>query len=207
MKVNQEKVTVKAGRGAQIPVHAGDMVTIINVSGTQVVDFWCFPKSSPQQYLSLEHCREVLGKIYFAPGDVLVSDRYEAVFDYVEDTAGGLHDTLIAPCNPEMYRRFGRPESSPSCTGNFWAAIAEAGIVFPFVPSPWNLFMRAAVSPDGTIIYARPPFKPDGRVVLKMRVDATIVVSACPDDCYPTNGGDGSPQDFVVQVAAMAATG
>lgn len=195
-----EKVTVLAGKGAQIPMRAGDEVTVVNVSGTQVVDFWCLPKSSPQQYLSLEHCREVLNKIYFTPGDVLVSDRYEPVFDYVADTTGGLHDTLIAPCNPEMYRRFGRPDGHPSCAGNFWAGVKAAGLAIPFVPSPWNLFMRAAVKLDGGIEYSRPPYLPDGRVTLRMRVDATIIVSACPDDCYPTNGGDGSPRDVVIEI-------
>lgn len=194
------KITVLAGKGAHVPVRAGDEVAIVNVSGTQVVDFWCLPKSSPQQYLSLEHCREVLGKIYFSPGDVLVTDRYEPVFDYAADTTGGLHDTLIAPCNPDMYRKFGRPEGHPSCAGNFWAALKGAGLAISFVPSPWNLFMRATVKPDGTIDYARPPFIPDGRVTLKMRRDATVIVSACPDDCYPTNGGDGSPRDFVIEI-------
>lgn len=197
---NMEKVAVQAGKGGQVSVRAGDEVTIVNVSGTQVVDFWCLPKSSPQQYLSLEHCREVLNKIYFAPGDVLVSDRYEPVVDYVADTTGGLHDTLIAPCNPEMYRRFGRPDGHPSCAGNFRAGVKEAGLDIPFVPSPWNLFMRAAVKPDGSIEYSRPPYFPDGRVTLRMRVDATIIVSACPDDCYPTNGGDGSPRDVVIEI-------
>lgn len=197
---NLEKVTVLAGRGAAVPVTEGNEVAIINVSGTQVVDFWCLPKSSPQEYLSLEHCREVLSKIYFAPGDVLITDRYVPVLDYVADTAGGLHDTLIAPCNPEMYKKFGRPADHPSCAGNFWAAVKEAGLVIPFVPSPWNLFMRAKVKEDGTIEYARPPFIPGGRVTLRLRRDATIIVSACPDDCYPTNGGDGTPRDFVIEI-------
>jgi len=196
----EDKVAVLAGRGAAVPVGAGDEVAIVNVSGTQVVDFWCLPASSPQEYLSLEHCREVLSKIYFTPGDVLVSDHYVPVLDYVADTTGGLHDTLIAPCNPRMYERFGRPAGHPSCTANFWAAVKAAGLSIPFVPSPWNLFMRATVKQDGSIEYARPPFIRDGRVTLRMRRDATIIVSACPDDCYPTNGGDGSPRDFVIGI-------
>ncbi len=195
-----QKFTVLAGHGAAVPVRAKDDVTVVNVSGTQVVDFWCLPDSSPQEYLSLEHCREVLGKIYFAPGDVLVSDLYVPIFDYVSDTTGGLHDTLIAPCNPEMYRKFGRGGDHPSCAGNFWTAVRAAGLAIPFVPSPWNLFMRARVKEDGAIEYARPPYIPDGRVTLRMRRDATIIVSACPDDCYPTNGGDGSPRDFTIEV-------
>lgn len=195
------KITVLAGRGAALPVRAGDEVAIVNVSGTQVVDFWCLPHSSPQEYLSLEHCREVLGKIYFTPGDVLISDLYAPILDYVADTTGGLHDTLIAPCNPEMYRRFGRSGDHPSCADNFRAAVKSAGLSIPFVPSPWNLFMRAKVKEDGAIEYSRPPFIPDGRVTLRMRRDATIIVSACPDDCYPTNGGDGAPRDFVIEIS------
>lgn len=195
-----DKITVLAGRGAAVPVREGDEVAVVNVSGTQVVDFWCLLKSSPQEYLSLEHCREVLGKIYFAPGDVLLSNTYAPVLDYVADTTGGFHDTLIAPCNPEMYKKFGRPADHPSCAGNFWAAVKAAGLAIPFVPSPWNLFMRAKVKEDGAIEYARPPFIPDGRVTLRLRRDATIIVSACPDDCYPTNGGDGRPRDFVIEI-------
>ncbi|WP_119273392.1 DUF1989 domain-containing protein [Taklimakanibacter deserti] len=195
-----DKVTVLAGRGAAVAVGEGDEVAIVNVSGTQVVDFWCLPESARQEYLSLEHCREVLGKIYFAPGDVLISNLYVPVIDYRADTTGGLHDTLIAPCNPEMYRKFGRSADHPSCAGNFWTAVKSAGLSIPFVPSPWNLFMRAKVKEDGTIEYARPPYIPEGRVTLGMRRDATIIVSACPDDCYPTNGGDGSPRDFVIEI-------
>ena len=198
-----KKITVLAGQGAALPVRAGDNVAIVNVSGTQVVDFWCLPLSSPQEYLSLEHCREVLGKIYFTPGDVLISDRYVPVFDYVADTAGGLHDTLIAPCNPDMYHKFGRGADHPSCAENFRAAVKSAGLSIPFVPAPWNLFRRARVKEDGAIEYARPPYIPDGRVTLRMRRDATIIVSACPDDCYPTNGGDGSPRDFVIEVTEV----
>jgi uncharacterized protein len=199
------RITVFAGQGAALKVSAGDNVAIVNVSGTQVVDFWCLPQSSPQEYLSLEHCREVLGKIYFTPGDVLISDRYVPIFDYVADTTGGLHDTLIAPCNPEMYRKFGRSGDHPSCAENFHVAVSSAELSIPFVPSPWNLFMRAKVKEDGTIEYARPPFLPGGRVTLRMRRDATIIVSACPDDCYPTNGGDGSPRDFVVEITEVGA--
>ena len=195
-----DKIAVLAGRGAAVPVNAGDEVVIVNVSGTQVVDFWCLTRSSPQEYLSLEHCREILSKIYFAPGDILVSDAYAPFLDYVADTTGGLHDTLIAPCNPHMYRKFGRPADHPSCTGNFWTAVRASGLSIPFVPSPWNLFMRAKVREDGGIEYARPPFLPGGRVSLRLRHDATIIVSACPDDCYPTNGGDGRPRDFVIEI-------
>ena len=103
-----ENVAVLAGRGAAVPVTSGDEVSIVNVSGTQVVDFWCLPTSSPQEYLSLEHCREVLGKIYFAPGDVLVGDTLGIVVLVERKTGHGQRDGwkdearfgTAGPCRP-----------------------------------------------------------------------------------------------------------
>ncbi len=195
-----QTTTVRAAHGASIEVLANDEVRVINTSGTQVVDFWCLLESGADEYLSMEHCREVLGKIYFSRGDILISNRYTPLIEYIEDTTGGHHDTLIAACSSEMYKKFGLAEH-PSCASNFLKAIKSHSRVMPFVPSPWNLFMRAEVKEDGIIAYSRPPYIPAGCVGLRMLRDAIIVVSACPDNCYPTNGGDGSPRDFAITVS------
>ncbi len=189
---------VRAGSGAGFSLKSGDEIIVLNTSGTQVVDFWCVSPGDSPEFLSMEHSREVLGKIYYEPGDVLLSNRYTPMIAYLADTSGGKHDTLIAACNPDMYQRFGCDNDHPSCAGNFHAALASAGIRLPIVPQPWNLFMRARVSEAGAIHYERPPYMPGSFVQLKLLTDAVIAVSACPDDCYPTNGGDGTPRDFSV---------
>lgn len=198
-------VTVRAAEGAGFALRRDDTIAIVNTSGTQVVDLWCLAASDPVEHLSMGHCREVLGKIHFDPGDVLVSDRYTPMLAYEADSAGGLHDTLIAACSVEMYRRFGRDPGHPSCAGNFAQAAAGFGIALPFTPQPWNLFMRAAVQPDGRIDYERPPLQPGAAVTLRLLCDAIVIVSACPDDCYPTNGGDGSPRDISILIQPAAA--
>jgi uncharacterized protein YcgI (DUF1989 family) len=192
--------TVPAKEGAAFALASGDRIGIVNDSGTQVVDFWCLSRAAEFEYLSMGHCREVLGKIFFDPGDVLISNRYSPLLEYGEDTAGGRHDTLIAACSAEMYRRFGREEGHPSCASNFDKAMEGARWPSPFLPQPWNLFMRAAVAEDGRIEYARPPYLPGGKVTLKALCPVLVIVSSCPDDCYPTNGGDGSARAFSVSV-------
>ncbi|MGH6883296.1 DUF1989 domain-containing protein [Hypericibacter sp.] len=194
------RFVVPAREGAAFALSQGDRIEIVNDNGTQVVDFWCLIPSREPEYLSVGHCREVLGKIFFDPGDVLISNRYRPLLEYREDTAGGHHDTLIAACSEAMYRRFGREAGHPNCAANFETCARQIDWPAPLLPQPWNLFMRANVKEDGRIDYARPPYIPGGTVVLKALCPVRIIVSSCPDDCYPTNGGDGSARPFSVLV-------
>ena len=51
--------------------------------------------------------------------------------------------------------------------------------------------------PDGrSIIYERPQARPGDFVELEAQMDCIMVFSACPDDVYPTNGGDGRARDI-----------
>ncbi len=68
----------------------------------------------------------------------------------------------------------------------------------PFTPQPWNLFMSAKVCESGAIQFARPLPAPGSSVALRALVNAAVIVSSCPDDCYPTHGGDGLRADFSV---------
>lgn len=118
----------------------------------------------------------------------------------MSDTAGGQHDTLIAACNPTMYVRFGRDAGHANCASNFFRNVADLGWPRHLLPQPWNLFMRAVVRESGAIEFRRPPYVPGGTVTLKVLCPVLVVVSACPDDCYPTNGGDGSVRAISVVI-------
>jgi uncharacterized protein len=60
--------------------------------------------------------------------------------------------------------------------------------------------MSAPVLADGSIEYRRPTSQPGDYVELTAEIDLLLVFSACPDDHYPTNGGDGRPRDAHVRV-------
>ncbi|CAH2904692.1 MAG: hypothetical protein PPHEMADM_5563 [uncultured Paraburkholderia sp.] len=173
--VNQliTKLIVPAKSGRSVRLKEGDVVQIINDAGTQVVDLWAIALEGEFEYLSMEHCREVLGKVYFEPGDTLISNRYASLLEYVSDTTDGRHDTLIAACSEQMYVRFGRGPGHPSCASNLIGNTRDVQWLDHFVPQPWNLFMRAAVKSDGSIEYSRPPFMPGATVELKVLRDGT----------------------------------
>jgi len=195
-----QRLTVKAKCGLAVPLAMGQHLRVINTFGTQVVDTWAVAMDVPSEYLSLEYCREVIQRIVFEPGDVLITNRYRPILKIIADTSPGGHDTLIAACSEPMYRRAGAAPGHANCADNLAASLAARGMNLAFTPQPWNLFMIARV-PDGrTIAYQRPVARPGDYVELEAQMDCVMVFSACPDDVYPTNGGDGQARDVEIAV-------
>ena len=196
-----QNLTVKAECGLAVPVVRGQRLRVINTFGTQVVDTWAIATDDPTDYLSTEHCREVIQRIVFEPGDVLLTNHYRPILKILADTSPGGHDTLIAACSEPIYRRAGAAPSHASCAGNLAAARAVQGLSLPFTPQPWNLFMIAQV-PDGrSIVYERPQARPGDFVELEAQMYSVMDFSACPDDVYPTNGGNRRARD--VEIALL----
>lgn len=193
-------MTVPAGRGLAVALAQGARLRVINTPGTQVIDTWAFAMGDPYEHLSMEHCREVLQRIVFEPGDVLLSNRYRPMLELTEDTSPGGHDTLIAACSAAMYARSGAGHDHANCADNLAHALEGHGHLIPFTPAPWNLFMLAPVRDGRTIAYERPTSRPGDAVTLTALADCLMVFSACPDDVYPTNGGDGKPRDVALEL-------
>jgi hypothetical protein len=192
------RIVIPARRGCALAVRAGEVLRVINTHGTQCVDTWAVV--SAQEYLSMAHCREINETIYFGPGQSLVSNRYRPLLLIRADSWPGRHDSLIAACNREFYLRAGRAPDHPNCADNLAAALRSVGLALPFTPQPWNLFMLASVAEDGRISYRRPPLAPGAAVELEVLSDCCLAFSACPDDIYPTNGGDGAARDAHVEL-------
>ena len=63
--------------------------------------------------------------------------------------------------------------------------------------------MSAPVTDAGSITYQRPSSRPGDHVEVRAEFDYTLILSACPDDHCPTNGGDGTPTDAHVVTFAL----
>jgi uncharacterized protein YcgI (DUF1989 family) len=194
-------VRIPAGRGVALRLKLGDVMTVINTSGTQVVDLWAFVDGS-SEHVSMGHCREVLQRLFFQPGDTLITNRYRQALTIVSDTSGGKHDTLIAACSRAMFASMGGGEDHPSCEENLTTSLEAIGVTTHCVPAPWNLFMIAEVDASGHINYKRASTRPGAYVELTAQIPLVVSLSACPDDIYPTNGGDGAPRDAEVRICS-----
>ena len=181
-------IEIPARRGRAARVSKGQTVKVINTKGQQVVDTWAFNADDLREFMSMEHSRVALGRIIPAIGDRLVTNRRRAILALVEDTSGGIHDTLFAACDRWRYELLGCTEYHDNCTDNLATALAALGLIPPETPAPLNLFMNIPVV-DGNHVEMRPPVsRPGSHVALRAEMDCVIAFSACPQDLLPING-------------------
>jgi uncharacterized protein YcgI (DUF1989 family) len=181
-------IEIPARSGKSTRLKRGETVKIINTTGQQVIDTWAFNASDLREFMSMEHSRVALGHIMPAVGDTLVTNRRRPILTVLEDTSGGIHDTLFAACDRWRYELLGCEGYHDNCTDNLAAALAELGLVPPEVPAPLNLFMNIPVI-DGNRVEVRPPVStPGSHIALRAEIDCIVVFSACPQDILPVNG-------------------
>jgi uncharacterized protein YcgI (DUF1989 family) len=181
-------IEIPARQGRAVRLRKGSRVKVINTRGQQVVDTWAFAAEDLREFMSMEHSRVAIGRIIPVIGDAFVTNRRRPILTLVEDTSGGVHDTLFAACDRWRYEMLGCTEYHDNCTDNLAAALAELGITPPETPAPLNLFMNIPVV-DGNRVEIRPPVSTPGSFVsFCAATDCIVAFSACPQDLLPVNG-------------------
>ncbi|MEO1065814.1 MAG: urea carboxylase-associated family protein [Pseudomonadota bacterium] len=198
--VTEDAHTIPARQGRAVRLKAGDCLAIINPKGNQVCDFFALVDGSPAEFLSMEHTRTALGRVYVRTGDVLVTNRRRAMIEIVEDTSPGVHDILIACCDQPRYEQLGADGYHDNCADNFRMALAAIGERPTHVPSPFNIWMNIPVGMDGGYTWEPPVSKPGDLITLKAHLPCIAVMSACPQDMTPVNGVGVQPQELIFKV-------
>jgi uncharacterized protein YcgI (DUF1989 family) len=181
-------VTIPARRGKAAHVRQGQIVKVINTHGDQVVDTWAFNAQDLKEFMSMEHSRPHMLKTIPIVGDIMRSNKRRPILTLIEDTSGGIHDTLMAACDCHRYKFLGVEEYHDNCEDNLHAAMREIGLEAPETPSPLNLFMNIPVKPDRSLSFEAPVSTPGSYVALLAEMDLFIAFSACPQDILPING-------------------
>src|SRR6266481_4969653 len=100
-------VEIPARRGKAAFVTRGQTVKVINTHGEQVVDTWAFNRNDLTEFMSMEHSRAGMLRMIPKPGDTLLTNRRRPILTVLEDTSGGIHDTLMAACDIYRYQGLG----------------------------------------------------------------------------------------------------
>ncbi|MEE8534430.1 MAG: urea carboxylase-associated family protein [Kiloniellales bacterium] len=195
-----ETIRVPARRGRAVRVPRGAELRVVNIHGGQVVDTWALNPRDPAEYLAMDHSRIEHYRLFFQPGDTLLTNLGRAILSLVEDHSPGIHDTLCPPCDRRSYQLLGGGDDHDNCRDNFHAALREVGIAPPVVPTPWNLFMHTVVVDNRTLEDRPSEAKPGDYVSLRAEMDCVLVFSCCPQDLLTTNGPDRTPKDIEVEV-------
>ncbi|KAF1973012.1 hypothetical protein BU23DRAFT_554555 [Bimuria novae-zelandiae CBS 107.79] len=181
----------------------------------------------PMEYLSLPHTRAATNRLVPEINDTLLTNLRNPLMTLVEDTSTGAHDTLTAACDANMYTALGvdKPEQHGSCAENLILALKElnekaglkgtkavgADITVNIAPTPLHLFMNTPLRVDtsaqsegsgakgATINVEEPAGKKRSYVRFRAERDMVVVLSACPNEVGPQNGGKCMAANFMVE--------
>src|SRR5258707_3344394 len=96
-------IEIPARRGKALRLRRGQKARVVNTKGQQVVDTWTFNDADLNEFMSMEHSRVAIGRIIPGVGDTLVTNKQRPILTLIEDTSGGIHDTLLAACDHWHY--------------------------------------------------------------------------------------------------------
>ena len=156
MTTIRETHDVAARTGKGFEVEAGELIRITDLEGSQPADFWAFSKADYLEFLSCEHTKPSIEKLFPHVGDSAYTNRRRRIVTVVDDTSPGQHDMQYAACDPTRYAELGVEGYHESCQENLHTALEGFGIALQFTPQPWNLFTNFFINPDGTFTIKAP---------------------------------------------------
>lgn len=193
---------IAARSGIAVRLSKGQTLRVINPSGHQVCDFFAFDSLDLHEHLSMAHLHTSLGSIFPKVGDALVSNLRRPLMTVIADTSPGVHDTVIACCDPARYQQLGHKGYHDNCADNLRMALMAIGLQAPLIPAPFNIWMNVPLGADGSTQFVAPVSKPGDQIELRAETNLIAVMSACPQDMTPVNGEGVAPDILEFEVFA-----
>lgn len=96
----RETHEVPARTGKGFTIAAGELIRITDLEGSQPVDFWAFTRADHLEFLSYEHTKPSIERLFPHVGDSAYTDRRRAIVTVVDDASPGQHDSSSPPAIP-----------------------------------------------------------------------------------------------------------
>ena len=190
---------ISACSGMKIDVKQGQSITVIDIEGGQVVDFFAEADGNENEFLSAGVTIDCNESLKINVGDIIYTNLYHPMMEVMFDDVGE-HDLLHPCCRPEMYDFFyHNGKDHPNCFDNINRALGEQRPII----TPVNLFMHTKINTDGRISVEKPISKAGHthgghKIILKALMDITLGVAACSVSESKCNSGKCSPVKIVV---------
>ncbi|MBC2640740.1 urea carboxylase-associated family protein [Rhodococcus wratislaviensis] len=201
--MNESRIVVPPREGRAVSLRRGQQVRLEDVEGGQVGDVFAFSAEDITEFHSASHTRAHNSRLFPRVGEPFLTNRRRPILTLVADTSPGIHDMLIAACDPARYAALGASEHA-SCAENLRSALADIGLATPVVPQPINIFMRIPVAENGGLSWLSAPTRGGEAITFEATMDCVLVLSACPQDLTAINGKN--PTALAIDLLADAGT-
>ena len=181
----KQEYIISACTGRAIDVKAGQLITVTDIEGGQVVDFFAESAQSGDEFVSPGVTMDCNESLRLNLGDTIYSNLYNPMFTIILDDVGE-HDLIHPCCRPEMFEFFyHNGDGHSNCLDNINAVLARK---HPII-HPVNLFMHTAIEPNGKIAVKSPLSKAGDKIVLRAEMDVRLGVAACSVSESSCNSG------------------
>ncbi len=191
----KQEYTINACSGKLIDVFEGQNITVIDIDGGQVVDFFAECSENPDEFLSTGVTIDCNESLRLKVRDYIYSNRYRPMFQIMYDEVGE-HDLLHPCCRPEMYDFFyHNGKGHPNCFDNINHSLGETRQII----HPVNLFMYTKICNDGAISVERPLSKAGSKIILKAEMNMRLGIAACSVSESDCNSGKCTSIKIIVE--------
>ena len=185
---------IPACSGMKIDVKQGQGITVIDIEGGQVVDFFAEVSGDANEFLSTGVTIDCNESLKLNVGNTIYTNLYHPMMMVLSDDVGE-HDLLHPCCRPEMYDFFyHNGEGHSNCFDTINQVLKERRAII----TPVNLFMHTKINMNGNISVEEPLSKAGDKITLKALMDITLGVAACSVSESKCNSGKCSPIKIVV---------
>ena len=190
-----EEYIIPARKGKKIDVKKNQTITVVDIEGGQVVDFFAEVTGKPDEFLSTGVTMDCNESLRLKIGDKIYTNLYNPMMEIIKDDVGE-HDLLHPSCRKEMYDFFyHNGEGHPNCLDNINGALNEKRNII----TPVNLFMYTKINSDGSFSVEAPLSKEGDKIVLKALMDITLGVAACSVSESKCNSGKCSSFKVIIE--------
>ena len=189
-----QEYMIRACGGQAIEVLKGQLITVIDVEGGQVADFFAESSDNPDEFLSTGVTIDCNESLKLKINHTVYSNLYRPMLKVLSDDVGE-HDLLHPCCRPEMYDFFYHNGSGhPNCLDNINTSLKETRQII----HPVNLFMYTKIDEDGSIEVKHPLSKAGNKIILQAEMNMRLGIAACSVSESDCNGRKCTPIKVVV---------
>ena len=171
--------------GLALSVQKGQRITLTDLMGGQVLDFFAQVEGDPSEFLSTGVTIDCNESVRLKLNDLIYSNRYRPMLRLMQDDVGE-HDLLHPCCRKEMYDHFYQNGAGhPNCLDNINRALQTDHAII----QPVNFFMHTRLRQDGSLMVEAPLSKPGDSVVLEALMDLRLGLAACSVSESQCNSG------------------
>ena len=182
--------------GTGFVLSAGQQLTVVDPTGEQVSDLFCFSAQDHAEWFSTGRTIDYANSVAVTTGTVLYSNRSRPMLTVVEDTCGH-HDILLTPCSQQTFDLL-YPEFDgayhPSCLENLVSGLEPFGVVADQVSTTLNIFMNVWSERSGELHIDPPTSVAGDRFVVRAEMDLHVGLTACSAE--KSNAGTCKPIDY-----------